>query len=525
MKRLLSLACLVSLACSPALTDTNKDGIADGVRAPNSVTQVAPANPVGTITGVVANTRFAPQPDANVLLVLGSGFTSAIKSGADGAFRFQNVPAGSRGQLFISKEGFGSVRMNVVIPVAAGTVPINDGNENVGLIMLLELNGSVRYQVQTDNGRPARGARALLEVNPAGFQQTSGTGYGAAQGQLSFEGQVDENGSLTFMNVPAPTELARVSESENYTLIIAGLDEDGDGDVEFEGVVDRRSGRSFLLGGVPTLRLTDRRASTAPAIVATNIESFTGSLSPVRNLLKPNESVWVVFNQPIAERTLLVRVTQEDCTTVVNTTVSVKGNVVQITAAGNGWTIGEKHNVLIRATGTEAGGNDQTVAFTGFVFGGDLAMPKAPMSASFQVKRGVPMTPANANFADGDLLIVNFDVPLKRLSTDAFLQWEFDLNQMGGVRAQDPGEFGSSSGDNIAEDEPTFDTTSQFACKKSGYTKRYTARLSLAPPTGIPTGTRMRLVLPVAASGQGGYQTIWGQPFTGQRDAAPTVIP
>ncbi|MBE2251323.1 MAG: carboxypeptidase regulatory-like domain-containing protein [Myxococcus sp.] len=523
--RLIALSLAVLTACAPPVTDANKDGIADGVRTPNSVTQIAPSTPVGSITGVVVTTKFGPLADANVQLVLGAGFTSAIKSASDGAFRFASVPAGSSGQLIIWKDGFGSVRVPVTVPVSGGNVPVNDANANVGMVLLLELNGSVKYQVQTANGRPARAVRALLEVNPAGFQLVSGTGFGSPLGQLSFEGQADDTGTLTFMNVPAPAELARTTGGQpNYTLIISGLDEDGDGENEFSGLVDTRSGRDFFTNGVPTLRLADNRASGAPRIVATNVESLDGTLSPIRNMLKPNESVWVVFDQPINERSLLVRATQEDCSTVVNTSVVVKGNVLQITAAGNGWTLGDKHNLLVRVTGTEAGGSSQTSSFTGFVFGGDLAMPRAPMAAAFSIKRA----PGNmgGNIANGDNLIITFDVPLKRVSTSGFFQWNFDLNMMGGVSPMDFGELGNSSGFPFTDDEPTLDPlTSQFSCLASGYTRRFTARITGLPVTGVPSGTQMRVVLPVVGSGQGGYQTVWGVPFTGQRDGTPTILP
>lgn len=525
MNRLLPISLAALLACSPPVTDANKDGIADGVRTPNTVTQVAPSNPVGSITGIVANTKFIPLADVSVLLVLGSGFTSAVKTAGDGAFRFANVPAGSTGQLIISKEGFGSVRVPATVPVSGGNVPVNDGNANAGVISLLELNGTVKYVVQTANGRPARAVRALLEVSPAGFQLTSGTGYGTSLGQLSFEGQTDDSGNLTFMNVPAPAELARTTGAQsNFTLVLAGLDEDGDGDNEFNGTVDVRSGRDFYIAGTPTIRLPDNRATGAPAIVATNVESFRGVLSPVRNLLKPTESVWVVFDQPINERSLVVRATQEDCSTVVNTSVTLKGNVLQINASGNGWTLGDKHNLLIRATGTEAGGGTQTSSFTGFVFGGDLTAPKAPMNAAFSIRRSAAnMTGAIQN---GDRMIITFDVPLKRVSTSGYFQWNFDLNMMGGVSPMDPGEFGSSSGFAFTEDEPTLDPmTSQFACLASGYTRRFSGPISGLPFTGLPTGTQARVVLPLVGSGQGGYQTIWGVPFTGQRDGTPTLLP
>lgn len=527
MNRTIALLSLAALACSPPATDANKDGIADGIRTPNTVTQVAPSNPTGSLTGLVTNTKFEPLADVSVLLVLGSGFTTALKTAGDGAFRFTNVPAGSTGQLIISKDGFGSVRLTATVPVSGGNVPLNDGNASVGVISLVELNGMVRYQVQLANGRPARGVRALLEVNPAGFQLSTGTGFGAPLGQLSFEGQADDSGTLTFSNVPSPAELARTSGSgPNYTLVIAGLDEDGDGDNEFNGTVDTRSGQSLFTTGVPTIRLADNRATGAPAIVATNVESLRPSpvLSPVRNLLKPTEAVWVVFDQPINERSLLVRATQEDCSTVVNTAVVVKGNVLQITAMGNGWTLGDKHNLLIRVTGTEAGGGTQTASFVGFVFGGDLTAPKTPMAAAFSIRRSAMNT--TGSIQNGDRMIITFDVPLRRVSTNGYFQWNADLNMMGGVSAMDPGEFGSSSGFSFTEDEPTLDPmTSQFACLASGYTRRFSGTVTGVPFMGLPSGTQARVVLPLVGAGQGGYQTIWGVPFTGQRDGTPTILP
>ena len=67
--------------------------------------------------------------------------------------------------------------------------------------------------------------------------------------------------------------------------------------------------------------------------------------------------------------------------------------------------------------------------------------------------------------------------------------------------------------------------TSQFACLASGYTRRFSGVVSGVPFTGLPSGTQARVVLPLVGSGQGGYQTVWGVPFTGQRDGTPTILP
>jgi hypothetical protein len=496
--------------------------VADGVRTPNTVTQVTPSNPTGSVTGIVTTTKFAAIADASVLLVLGSGFTTAAKTGADGAFRFANVPAGSNGQLVVSKEGFGAVRVPVSVPAGNGNVPLNDGNANAGVISLLEFNGSVRYVIQTPTGLPAKGVRALLEVSPAGFQLTSGVGYGNAMGQSSFDGQADDSGTITFMNVPSPAELSRTGDApSNYTLVIAGLDADGDGENEFRGLVDQRSARTHFTQGVPTLRLDDRRSSGVPTIEATNVESLRGVLSPIRNLLKPTDSVYVVFDQPVQERTLFVRATQEDCATLVPTTVMVRGSVVQITPGGNGWAVGEKHNLVVRAAGTEGGGQAQ--AYTGFVFGGDLTNPRMLTNATFQVRRS--MANMGGSITNGDALIITFDLPLKQVSTSGFFQWNYDLNQTNGVSAMDPGEFGSSSGFSFVADEPVSDPNGQFACTASGFTRRWRGVISGLPLTGMPSPTQARVVFPAQGSGQGGYQTIWGSTAAGQRDGQANLLP
>ncbi|MCA3012394.1 MAG: carboxypeptidase regulatory-like domain-containing protein [Myxococcaceae bacterium] len=518
VRNLAAAALAFACACSPPPTDTNKDGIADGVRTPDSVTAVAPSTPTGTVTGVVMSSKFAPLADASVTLVLGTGFTAAGRSGGDGAFRFDKVPAGSAGQLLISKDGFGSVRTTVSVPGSAGNVPLNDGNGNAGVIVLLELNGSVRYQVQTANGRPARGLRVLLEVSPTGFVTTNGQGYGAAQGQLAVEGQTDELGAVTFNNVPSPAELARVSSVDNYTLIVPGLDEDGDGEVEFNGLVDQRSGRSIVTNGVPTLRLTENRTSGPPAIVATNVESFNDVLSPARNALKPSDSVWVVFNQPVNEKSLVVRATQENCSTVVPTSVVVRFNVVQINATGNGWLLGEKHNLFIRATGLEAGGGATSASFSGFVFGFDPAMPRVPNTVNFTARRS--MGNSTSDVQNGDTLVITLDSPLRVGTSSAFFQYNFDLNQMNGTSAMDPGEFGSMTGFSFTADEAAVDPrTSEFACKRSNFSRRFTATVSGLPLSGVPSSTQLRVVFSNLLAGQNGWLTLWGQPFTGTLQA------
>jgi hypothetical protein len=206
----------------------------------------------------------------------------------------------------------------------------------------------------------------------------------------------------------------------------------------------------------------------------------------------------------------------------VPTTVIVRGNVLQINAMGNGWTLGEKHNLLIRAVGLEAAGSTATNSFTGFVFGGDPAMPRSPMAATFVARRA--MANMGPTIQNGDSLTITLDAPLKPGTSAAFFQYNFDINQMNGT--MDFGEFGTMGGFTFNADEPTLDPmTSQFGCKPSGSTKRYRAIVSGLPLNGVPVGTQMRAVFSTIGAGQNGWQTLWGQPFTQNLTGSVSIVP
>jgi hypothetical protein len=200
--------CLLCQCTGPV--DANKDGIADGVRTPSSVTQVAPSSPIGSVSGIVANTKFFGLDGVTVTLVLGgksedgSSKVFSTVTAADGTYSFQKVPAGGSGILTATKAGFGLARTSIFVPAASGTIPINDANGSADSLLLTELNTIEKFVVLAATGRPAKGAKAVLEVTPAATRSDGQAGYGTGVGVTPVEAVVDDAGLLQFGGVPAP---------------------------------------------------------------------------------------------------------------------------------------------------------------------------------------------------------------------------------------------------------------------------------------------------------------------------------
>ncbi len=540
MKRLLTLAALALAAgCGPSTIDENKDGVADGVRVPDTVSVVAPSSPVGTVSGRVLTTKFEPIEGAVVQLVLGGhgeGAASSFKgaSDTDGTFAFKNVPAGASAQLFVSKQGFGAVRTNVVVPGAAGNFPLNDGNANVGSVLLLELNGSVRFNVMTETGKPAAGVKALLEVAPVGFISTSGTGYGSSQGQLSVEGTVDAQGQLTFSGVPSPQELARVwGNSTAYTLTLGALDEDADGRIDFVSASTSYSysGNTLFTRPPPTIFLQDWRDTPGNlTVVASNVDTLvSGYTNPMRNALKPADSIHVVFNQPIVEATLQVRVVEEDCATPVTVTKTVRADKMAVTLSPQtSWELGKEYNIAIRATGTDSG---YTMSRVGFFFGAD---PQNPVSlaatARFDVRKATGNT-NNSYLQSGDELFLTFSTPLRWVGGGAgrvFFNTDLNGDNQVGNATGCYAEFGCpfNTGFGISNAEPLSDPANgTFTCSQSSYTSRWRVTYFGLPAAGVPMNTSVRVTIPKDTTTTDGFQTIWGQPFSGDVSGSVTLAP
>jgi hypothetical protein len=510
--------------------DSNGDGVADGVRVPDTVSVVGATNAVGTVSGQIVTAGLAGLEGATVTLLLGKGpGTNSYKatSDTDGVFVIRNLPAPSSGQLLISKMGHGTVRLPVSVGAAAGQFPVNDANTNVGQVGLFALTSSIKFQVFTANGAAARGAKAYLEAAPAGFQATGGS-YGFGQGVVSVESTVDEMGTLTFTGLPSLLDLVRITNQggsfggNSFALTLSGLDSNMDGRLEFEGLTTTFTASALLNRNQPPLVLSDARAASALDIISSNVGTMRGgSAAPLRNMVKPTESVSLVFNQPIIEGSLVVRVTDETCSTIVNAAPTSRAPFTIVTVAPpmSGWLPGKEYNLAVRATSAESG---TTLTRVGFFFVGDPEQPGAiGTSATFQIKKAAGnMT--STRYESGDEVFVIFALPLRLVGGPAARVFVgADLDGSGSIGGMSNGEIGSpNSSFVIADAEPLSDSSGTFTCIASGYTTRFRFP-GLPPGSGMVANstinvgaTAVRVSMPRETGTTLGYQTVWGQPVT-----------
>ncbi len=536
MSRILTLAAAaISLAACAPKDDLNGDGIVDGVRDPASVSLVAPSTPVGTISGVVINSQNTGIEGAQVTMIVGEGSdaskTYKTTTNTEGAYVFKDVPGGSAVQLLISKTGYSNARLNGSVPGAVGNFPINDGNGNAGVLTLTQLNGTQKFRVYTSQGRPAKGAKAFLEVQQTAFQTFNGV-YGNPCGNYSGAAEVDDNGLLTFTGSPDLTELARINSSITFALTIGALDEDvpADGRVDALGTISNFSAGSLFTNPDRTIILGDAHTAAPLQILATNLDSFNGALSPpYRNAVKASDAITVVFNQPITQvdTTRVVRVVEEDCQTVVGTTVTQRAPNVLAVNPTAAWTLGKRYNIIVRATGLDSG---NTQDFVGYFFAIDPTVPR-PLSpaAPFQVRKATGNTMSGA-LQPNDTLNVLFDTPIiAQGGPVARAIVNLDLN--GDGMTGGPAGFGEFNGpansgfpltanEQLTATDPTLGT---FTCKQSGYTSRWSINISSFPATNfIPASTGMRVVFSKDQTSSDSYQTAWGSPITA--DVNGTII-
>ncbi|WP_375770151.1 carboxypeptidase-like regulatory domain-containing protein [Archangium gephyra] len=422
---------LLVVGCAPE--DKDGDGIADGVREPDSVSVVAPANPQGTVSGQVLNTRMMPLADADVKLTIGSATADKpfeTKTDASGNFVLTHVPAGAQVLVTISKAGHATLRASAVVPSSAGNIPINNGNANIGAISLAETNGSVSFSLLTPSGYPARGAKAYVEAVPAGTIAFNG-GTASAVSSVVVAAEADALGIVTFPGVPAPAELARIGgvgeAAGGYRLWVDPVDTNGDGILDAGGYAQKIDASTLVVsGGSQLLRLPAPRndagggSTTGFQLVATNVPSLHYvklldgdpqkpqmelQKKPMRNLVRPGEPIYLGFSQPVARESLLALVTDEYGREKYDVTVTSS-------AAGDVYTLlppasvreGVEYNLILRATSAYDG---SVRTWKGYFLSGDPKSPRPLQLSSALYKDGA--TGTTGTLDSGECIIISFN--------------------------------------------------------------------------------------------------------------------
>lgn len=543
MKKLaMALMPFLVASCSGEPEDANGDGIKDGIRDPNNVTVVVPATPKGTVSGQVLSTSLAPLADVNVSLTIGGESADSRKTttNAEGNFVFKDVPAGAQVLVTVAKQGYASLRATSTVPSQAGNVPINNGNASFGPITLTQLNGSLRFHLVTPTGQPAQNVRATLEASPSGsvilgnFENVP-----ASVSSVVVEATSNAQGVLTFTDIPAPSELARLRQGR-YRLWVSPMDSNSDGIPETGGYVDEYDGGEMVANSTPRLiNLPYSRQGGATLVIEnSNVGSIKNGtdLDPLRNMVKPGESIHVYFNQPVQQNSLLVRLTDEYSKELLPVSAAVNNGGYSATITpGQGIQEGKEYNLYLRAVSQEGGSN---LSRTGFFFGGDAASPRTVALAEVRYQETAQPPNATAQqINDGERIYVNFNVPVARpFGGSAFVQVFFnaDIDGNGTIGGVSIGEVGNNSGQgfNLVIDEPTgpYVTRSNqpetpvFPINFSGYSTRYSFLYTSGTATPLrelnPSNTSIIVAfskLPTRTSET--YETVWGQPITSDLQA------
>jgi methionine-rich copper-binding protein CopC len=510
MRRCYAVLSLTALACACGPTDADGDGIADGIRTPDNVSLVAPSTPQGSISGHVLTTRFTPLAGAQVTLSVGApgeGGPRTTQSDAGGAFHFDKVPAGAQVLVTLSKEGFGTARQTVTVPSSAGNFPINHGNAVVGPFALTELNGSLKLQIITHSGRPAKGARAQVQASPAAVLLSESGTFGPGQGAVVVEATADDAGLLTFTGLPGAVELARLTG--RYDVHVQPIDEDGDGIFDSAGRFVTYTAQLIATDPSPRLvQLEDARAPGAVQLLATNVASLKSAGSPPnQNFLKAGEAVHLVFNQAITTSGLVVQLTDELAkqSLSVAATVADPGNVLVLTPSS---TIepGREYNLRVRVTSQDSGTQLQA---TGYFFGGEVGSPITAALHSIQYRDEV----TDGQLSLGEHVFVRLTVPVGQAQNGGGLQafFNYDLDGSGNI-SDSIGELGNASGFPVSLDEPTGTGTGDlFPVVPSGYTTRL--RFQYFGSATVPNQASVHVAFDKTPS-YGAYQTLWGEALT-----------
>jgi hypothetical protein len=446
-KKLAIILPLVALGCGGA-QDANNDGIADGVREPDTISVVAPSTPKGTVSGQVLTTRLTPLPETKVSMTIGSA-DAAIETTTDanGNFLFKNVPGGAQVLLTVSKGGYSTLRASTTVPSSAGNIPINDGNASVGPITLTELNGTLRFNLVTSTGRPAARAVATLEATPAGTVGFGDTSTSAVS-RVIVQATADDQGSVLFQNVPTAIELSRLANNGGYRLVVDPVDLNGDGLLEAGGIAKPFTAANIIsYGTVQVVQLPTPANSvelpsgpiTSFGLRTTNVPSLASLFDsdPLRNMLRPNDPIYVTFTHPVQRESVYAILTDEHAREAIPVTVMVNptGEGITITPPSAAIRDGMEYNLSLRATSAYTGEN---LSLKGYFVGGDNKTPKpfGLVSIAFRDKASDP-TP---NVLDsGDCVFVTFNqlvVPPAGPRGVVFFNWDVDA----------VGEYGSPNG-------------------------------------------------------------------------------
>lgn len=360
----LSCAALLGLACSDEITDSDGNGVADGILMPNNISVITPTTPRGYVAGQVTDGTTGKALGSANVRIYGGGIDVPLKSDPDGRFQHGPVPAGASFSIEISKAGYTTAHLtNRQISDSAGDFPTDNGGLWVGPIGVLPLGTNLKVQVVTYTGRSVVGANVSVETSVAYFDANSARGTSVASGET------DETGVATITNLANVFAFSpRRRNSGGITINVDPVDVDGDGKNDLRGTVMSISGEAAYRQQEPYLVVLQTAEEQDPfEIVASNVDRLVAGKNPDNpTVLDLDETIYIVFNQPVSGGdTFLATLVDETGENELALTVTLGnlGNVVQLTHDTQ-FLAGQEYNLRIsaRTAASETGSMIQVAA-------------------------------------------------------------------------------------------------------------------------------------------------------------------
>ncbi|MBS2027251.1 MAG: carboxypeptidase regulatory-like domain-containing protein [Deltaproteobacteria bacterium] len=435
MRRAIFAALFILASCSGSKTDSNNDGIADGVVAPNDVSVIAPSTPVGNISGTVLDADGAPLANATVTSSIDP--TKPAKTDSTGHFSFTNQPAGSSVGLTISLSGYTTASLQTTIPSAAGNVPIDNATAFVGPVRLFATTGSLNVTVVGFDGK-LLSPNAVLQISPAYTLDSTGSGGGNVVVHAT-----GANGLIGFTDIPDLGELARLTgSSAGYlSLAVEPLDANSDGTIDYGGATLQISAADALAspGSLSVVLPPPSQAQGNLQIVGSNcgtlVSTSQGGGGPAGSLIQSSDSVFVAFNQPVVPSSLSVSVLDDDGTPIdVGSPALVNGGTGTVVSFGGTFPGGHAMSVSISATAS-ASRPARSVTFSGACFVAPASGPgPSVLKATYQGATNAALTP-------GEVVHLEFDSSIGNETQAPQLSAYFDADLDNDGKRQSVGEY------------------------------------------------------------------------------------
>mgnify|MGYP006289392057 CR=1 FL=1 len=282
--------------------------------------------PLGSVGGVVldAVTQAPVAGGVDVTVLSGGGEPITTSTDGNGYFLVTDVPASGNVIVMIQSDGYYSAQLNGAFNNAAGNFPVDNAILSLGPIGLIPANRSMTLRLVSETGEAVPNVSLTATTNVKYLDMTDGGAMSV--GRVTVDATANSDGVATFNGLPDYIGLGNLVDDTLFVKI-PPIDTDGDDIYEYPG-------GSFWFnygntGGPERIVELVTNYPTNLAVDYSNVAALesTAALPTTLPIAGP---IHVLFNIPIDENSLYVRVFNEFETETIQTETVVDGRSLTI---------------------------------------------------------------------------------------------------------------------------------------------------------------------------------------------------